>query len=68
MCQYDTKREYMLGNKPIPSRVGRNCFHYSLIDMSKRIFTNNAISIEAILHAEHNGKLCTGPKEGSGDL
>ena len=63
ICQSDVKREYRLGNKPIPNRVGRNCFHYSLIDTSKRIFTEDAISIEAILHAEHKGKLCTGPKK-----
>ena len=63
MCQSGAKREYRLGNKPIPNRVGRNCFHCSLIDMSKRIFTEDAISIEAILHAEHKGKLYTGPKK-----
>ena len=43
--------------------MGKNCFHYSLIDTSKRIFTNDAISIQAILHAEYQGKLCTGPEE-----
>ena len=31
--------------------------------MSKRIFTNDVTSIQAILHAEYQGKLCTGPKE-----
>ena len=37
----------------------KNCFHYSLIDTSKRICTDNAISIKAILHVERKGKLCT---------
>ena len=32
--------------------------------MSKRIYTNDAISIEAILHAERKGKLCTGIRKG----
>ena len=41
----------------------KDCFHYSLIDTSKRIFTNDVTSIEAILHAEYQGELCTGPKE-----
>ena len=68
VCQSDVKREYILGNKPIPNRVGRNCFHYNLIDTSKCIFTEDAISIEAILHAEHKGKLFTGPKKGRGVL
>ena len=31
--------------------------------MSKRVCTSNAISIEAILHVKHKGKLCTGPKK-----
>ena len=66
--QFDVKREYRLGNKPISHGIGRKCFHYSLIDTSKHIFTNYAMSIEAILHAQHKGKLCTGPKEESGDL
>ena len=30
---------------------------------TSRIFTNDAISIEAILHAGHRGKLCAGPKK-----
>ena len=46
----------------MPNKVGRNCFHYSLIGMSKHIFTEDAISIKAILHAENKGKLCIGPK------
>ena len=37
----------------------KNCFHYSLIDTSKCICIDNAISIEAILHVERMGKLCT---------
>ena len=62
ICQSDAKREYRLGNKPRPNRVGRNCFHYSLTDTLKCISTEDAISIEAILHADHKGKLYTGPK------
>ena len=41
-----------LRNKPIPNKVGRNCFHYSLMGTSKRVFTEDARSIKAILHAE----------------
>ena len=46
----------------------KNYFHYSLIDTSECICRDNAISIEAILQAEHNGKLCIDTKKGRGDL
>ena len=46
----------------------RNCFHDGLIDTSKHIGTNSAVSNKAILHAEHKEKLCTGPENGRGDL
>ena len=41
-----------------------NCFLYTLINTSRRVITDNAINIEAILHAEslHKGKFYTGPK------
>ena len=51
-------------------RIGwaRNHFHYSLIDTSKRIGTNSAVSNKAILHVGHEGKLCMCPENGRGDL
>ena len=41
-----------------------NCFLYTLINTSSRVVTDNAINIEAILHAKslHKGKVYTGPK------
>ena len=48
ICQSDVKGEDRLRNKPIPNKVGRNCFHYSLIGTSKHICTEDAISIKAI--------------------
>ena len=60
------KREYRLGNKPVQNRLGENCFHYSMIDTSKRAIIDNAINIKAILHAENllnKGKLYIGPKK-----
>ena len=62
--QMKKKKEYRIGNKPIPYSLGEKLFHYSLIDTSKRICKDNAISIEAILHAERKGKLCTCIRKG----
>ena len=59
----NVKREYKLINKPIPTRVWLNYFHYGLIDTLKHFFTKDAIRNGAILYAELKGKLNTSPKE-----
>ena len=45
-------------------KVVINYFLYTLINTSNRVFTENAMNIEAILHVEslHKGKFYTGPK------
>ena len=46
------------------TKVGINCFLYTLINTSKRVVTGNAMNIVAMLHAKslHKGKVYTGPK------
>ena len=52
ICQSAVKTKYRLWSRPIPNKVGQNCFRYILIDISNMLFTENAIIIKAILHAK----------------
>jgi hypothetical protein len=46
------------------TKVAINCFLYTLMSSSSRVITDNAINIEAILHAKslHKEKVYTWPK------
>ena len=53
----------------MPQKLGRKLFSIIVWLVRQNVlFTENAISVKAILHAEHSGKLCMCPENGWGDL